>query len=117
MTSIIIIMIILSKLYQNKHVPPKKLKKLFNLFKMGCGVGEVEGWGQKAYPTSFSPVTSMNARISSQNFLTFSVSPSATLINWFFWSNPYKNEVITSLIEMLELPNFGHMNTFAMQFE
>ena len=28
----------------------------------------------------------------------------------FFWSNPYKIEVmITSLIEMLELPNFGHM--------
>ena len=30
----------------------------------------------------------------------------------FFWSNPYKIEVvITSLIEMLQLPNFGHMNT------
>ena len=29
---------------------------------------------------------------------------------WFFWSNSYKTEVvITSLIEMLELPNFGHM--------
>ena len=28
----------------------------------------------------------------------------------FFLSNPYKIEVvITSLIEMLELPNFGHM--------
>ena len=31
---------------------------------------------------------------------------------WFFWSNPYKIEVmITSLIQMLELPNFGHMTT------
>ena len=30
----------------------------------------------------------------------------------FFLSNPYKTEVlITSLIEMLELPNFGHMST------
>ena len=30
--------------------------------------------------------------------------------NGFFWSNPYKIEVmITSLIEMLELPNLGHM--------
>ena len=30
----------------------------------------------------------------------------------FFWSNPYIIEVvITSLIEMLELPIFGHMNT------
>ena len=28
----------------------------------------------------------------------------------FFWSNLYKIEVmITSFIEMLELPNFGHM--------
>ena len=31
---------------------------------------------------------------------------------WFFWSNPYEIEcVITSVIEMLELPNFGHMIT------
>ena len=30
----------------------------------------------------------------------------------FLRSNPYKIEVvITSLIQMLELPNFGHMNT------
>ena len=28
----------------------------------------------------------------------------------FSWSNPYKIEVmITSLMEMLELPHFGHM--------
>ena len=32
--------------------------------------------------------------------------------NWFFWSNPCKIEVMTTyLIEMLELPNFGHMTT------
>ena len=31
------------------------------------------------------------------------------------WSNPYKIEVmITSLIEMLELPNFSHMTTFKL---
>ena len=30
----------------------------------------------------------------------------------FFWSNPYKIEImLTSLIEMLELLNFGHMIT------
>ena len=30
----------------------------------------------------------------------------------FFWSNPYKLEFMTtSLIEMLELLNFGHMTT------
>ena len=34
------------------------------------------------------------------------------------WSKPYKIEVIiTSLTEMLELPNFGHMTTFTLQFE
>ena len=36
----------------------------------------------------------------------------------FFWSNPYKIEVmITSLIEMLELPNFGHMTISTMLLE
>ena len=29
---------------------------------------------------------------------------------WFFWSNPYKIEaMITFLLEMLQLPDFGHM--------
>ena len=29
---------------------------------------------------------------------------------WFLWSNPYRNEVIiTFLIDILELPNFGHI--------
>ena len=33
----------------------------------------------------------------------------------FSWSNPYKIEVlITSLTEMIELPNFGHMTTFTL---
>ena len=32
-------------------------------------------------------------------------------VSGHFWSNSYKIEVITSLIEMLELPNFGHMIT------
>ena len=49
--------------------------------------------GQKD-PTSFSAVTSTNKRISPN----------------FFWSNSYEIEVmITSLIEMLELPNLGYM--------
>ena len=70
-----------------------------------------------------------------QNFLTFNFNPFATLVQnfkfvpsastkllnvnqdhpskkGFFWSNPYKIEVmITVLIEMLQLPNFGHMIT------
>ena len=38
--------------------------------------------------------------------------------NWFFWSNPYKLEIIiTSLIEMPELPNFDHMTKYTVQFE
>ena len=37
---------------------------------------------------------------------------------WFFLSNPYKIEVLTtSLIEMLELPNFGHITTSTIWFE
>ena len=36
----------------------------------------------------------------------------------FSGKNPYKIEVmITSLIEVLELPNFGHLTTFTMYFE
>ena len=91
--------------------------------------------GKKAPPTSFSPVTSTNVGIRPQYFLTFSFDPFATLMlnfkfvpsvspkllnlnqdhpskKWFFSSNPYKIEVvIASLIEMLQLPNLGHMNT------
>ena len=37
---------------------------------------------------------------------------------WFFWSNAYKVEVmITSIIEKLELINFGQMTTSIIQFE
>ena len=35
--------------------------------------------GQKASPTSFSPVTSTNVEISPKNFLIFSFNPFATL--------------------------------------
>ena len=95
---------------------------------MGGGVGE-------GPPTSFSPVTSTNVGFGPKNFLTFSFNPFVTLAKnfkfvpsaspkllnlnqdhpskkQFFWSNPYKVEVmITFLIEMLQLPNFGHMTT------
>ena len=86
-------------------------------------------------PTSFSFVSSTNVGFGPQNFLTFSFNPFATLVQnfkfvpsaspkllnlnqdhpskkRFFWSNPYKIEVmITFFIEMLQLPNFGHMTT------
>ena len=70
----------------------------------------------------------------SQNVLTFRYNPFTILVQHFkaipsagpkllnlsqdhtskkiFWSNSYKSEVmITSLTEMLELPNFGQMTT------
>ena len=40
--------------------------------------------------------------------------PEHPLKNCFFCPNPYKIEVmITSVIEALEFPNFGHMTTSA----
>ena len=86
--------------------------------------------GRKTSPTSFSPVTAQNVGISLQKLVLFpywcknSSSYLVPVINYwtwtettaqkkrFFWSNLYKIDVmITSLIEVLELPNFGHMTT------
>ena len=103
--------------------------RMLSLFRMGGG-------GQaKRPPTSVLFVTSIKVGISPQNVLSFILNPflrfgenfktiliaSPKLLNmnqdhlpknWFSWSNPCKIEVmITSLIEMLELPNFGHMTT------
>ena len=84
-------------------------------------------------PNRYSPVTPTNVGISPEIFLTFrfnsfkplvqnlksitSASPKSWNLNqdhpsndWFFWLISYRIEaMITSLIEMLELPNFGHM--------
>ena len=85
---------------------------------------------------SFSPVTSTYVEICSQNFLlvlillphgckisssylvpvanywTWTKTTTTPQKNKFFCSNPDKIEVmITSLIQMLELPNFGHMTS------
>ena len=82
-------------------------------------------------PTSFSPVTSTIVGMDLQNFRSFNpifhtgvklqshtyclpqfIEPPSK--NWFFSSNPYKIEaMVTSLIETLELPNFGNMTTSA----
>ena len=93
-------------------------------------------------PTIFNPYNLgiiINVGISPKNFLNFSFNPFDTVLKnvkaissgsptctWtkstppkklFFWSNPYKIEImITSLIEMLELPNFGHMITSTILF-
>ena len=99
--------------------------------RVGRGAG---GGGRKAPPTSFSPVTSTYELVPK----TFWLLVLTFLPHWYktsrsylvpvpnywtstdrtpqkhclFWSNPYKIGVmITSVIEMLELPNFGHMIT------
>ena len=111
------------------------LKVLYLICKALLNPIQYGGVGKKAPPTNFPPITSTNVGISPQKFLAFSYNPLATLVEnlkvipsaslkllnfnqdhhskkWFFWSNPYKIEVIiTSLIEVLELPNFGHMTT------
>ena len=47
------------------------------------------------------------------NYLTLVKSTPKKFV--FFWSNPYKIEVmITSLTDMLEIPNFGHLTTSAL---
>ena len=53
---------------------------LFNPIQDGGGGG---GGGEKAPPTSFSPVTSTNVGFGLQNFLTFSFSLFATLLQNF----------------------------------
>ena len=46
------------------------------------------------------------------------LKPRPHLKKCFFGSNPYKIEVmITSVIEMLELPNFGQITTTTIKFE
>ena len=98
------------------------------------------GGGQKSPTCQFFPRDFYKCR-DPLKFLTFSFNLFTTLMwnfkgmaiaspkllnlnqyhptkKWFFWSNPYKIEVmITSLIEMLELPNFGHATTLAVWFE
>ena len=90
---------------------------------------------QNGAPTSFSAVTPTNVwldpkifwlivstflrhlhKISKRylepvpNYWTWTKSTSQNI--WFFLWNPYKIQVmITSVIKMLQLPNFGHMAT------
>ena len=97
------------------------------------------GHGKQKSPLSvlhISPLNSTNVGISLQIYLIFNVNPFSThwckisrpyllavpeyliwtnatpQIKWFFWPNPFEIDVmITSLIELLELTNFGHMTT------
>ena len=91
--------------------------------------------GKRFPPTSFLPPTSTG--ISPQNFFTFRFDSFATLLQNFKAmpstspkslnlkqdqpqkkSDHYKIEVtITFFLEMLELPNFGHMTTSTTTFK
>ena len=103
------------------------------LFRIGGGGGRGGALAKR-----FSPATSTNVGVNLQNFLTFSFKTFATLVEisrpflvpvpnywawtkttpqkkWFFWSNPYKIDVmITFLIEVLQLTNFGYMRIFTI---
>ena len=116
------IFLVFSKFF-NGHISFFR-KTILTLFKRGVCVCATR------FPTSFLHVTSRNVRFSSKKLPTVSLNSLATqvknskaipsanrkLLNlnqvhplkeWFFWSNPYKIDVIiTSFIEMLELPNF-----------
>ena len=94
------------------------------------------GGRPKSPPTSFFSVTSAKVGISPQNFLILVLAllphwckisssylvPVPNYWTWiktapqkpsFFWSNPYKIDImITSLIEILELPILAHMTLF-----
>ena len=96
---------------------------------------------KKTSPTSFSPVTLQTLKLPLKTFCllvltllshwckisrlylvtlpNYSTSTNSTpQKSSFFWSSPYKIEVaITSFIETLELPNFGHMNTSTMKLQ
>ena len=107
----------------------KKKKIDLTLFTMG-------GWGPKRSHASFYLVTYTNVGINPQIYLSFSFNHFSTLVSiskaissassnllnlnqdlpqkmWSFWPNPYKTEVmITSLIDVLVLPNFGHATIY-----
>ena len=72
------------------------------------GGGREGGRAAKRPPTSFSPKTSKNVSASPKLTNLNQDHPSKKVV---FLVISYKIEVITSLIEILEFPNFGHMNT------
>ena len=84
----------------------------------------MEGGEKRAPFTSFSPVTSTNVGISSQNFLTFRFSPFGTLVQNFKFApsaspkllnfnqdHPSKKAVF--LVKSFG-PNFGYTNKSTM---
>ena len=62
--------------------------------------------GPKRSPTSFSPVTSRNVRLSTQNFLTFSFKPFATFM-FNFKAIPNLNPKLFNLNQEHPSKTFG----------
>ena len=72
--------------------------------------------GEGGRRTSFSPIISTNILISPKTVLTFSYNPLATLVQKFKAIPFYETEdMTTSLIECLQLPNIGHMTKYTIK--
>ena len=78
---VLVMGLIYSHIWKNKICLPNGKEAFFNPIPdgRGWGAGGLVG-GKKAPPTSFSPVTSTNVWIRSQNFLTFSFNRFAKLV-------------------------------------
>ena len=71
-------------------------------------------WIRLTLSTDWWKISSLYV-VSVPNYWTLTKSISQK--KWFFWSNLYKIEVmITSVIQMQQLPNFGHMTTSMLWF-
>ena len=123
---------------RKENMTPQQIVTIWQFLNWVCVLSSQKG---PPPPTRFSPVTSANVGFGPQNLLTFCFNSFATLVQnfkfvssaspkllnlnqdhpskkRFFWSNPYKIEVmITILIEMLQLPNFGHITISKIWFE
>ena len=106
---------ILHKIFRKILEVTGRILTCLTLFSMG-------GRGQKGLSYQFFPCNFWKSKTFSFNpGVKFIPSTSPKLLNVnqdhppkkrFFWSSSYKIDVmITSLIQILELPNFGHMTT------
>ena len=67
-------------------------------------------WNFKAIPSASSEQPRQDGSGNEVESQIIELEPEAPFKKKFFWSNPYKVKVtVTSLIEMLELSNFGDM--------
>ena len=75
-------------------------------------------WNFKAIPSASFEQPRQDGSGNEVESQIIELEPKAPFTKTFFWSNPYKMKVmITSLIEMLELSNFGNMTPSTIWFE